>query len=53
MAEMQEEFHGPLAMAMHCLDFLAFLAGISRCWLARVFYLKRPGIPAAIQKDSV
>jgi NADH-quinone oxidoreductase subunit L len=48
--EMREEFHGALAMAARSLlslPFLLALAGVAISWF---FYMKRPDIPAAIQK---
>jgi NADH-quinone oxidoreductase subunit L len=50
MAEMREEFHGAAAMALHALTTLPFwlaLAGVGSSWF---FYMKRPDIPALIQK---
>ena len=48
--EMREEFHGALGMAARSLlslPFLLALAGVAMSWF---FYMKRPDIPAAIQK---
>ncbi|MEW5904706.1 MAG: NADH-quinone oxidoreductase subunit L [Pseudomonadota bacterium] len=48
--EMHEEFHGAFAMALHALTTLPFwlaLGGVATAWF---FYMKRPDIPAAIQK---
>jgi NADH-quinone oxidoreductase subunit L len=48
--EMHEEFHGAFQMAAHSLISLPFLlamAGVGCSWF---FYMKRPDIPAAIQK---
>ncbi|MDD5176030.1 MAG: NADH-quinone oxidoreductase subunit L [Sterolibacterium sp.] len=50
LAEMKEEFHSALAMAMHgftALPFILALAGVALSWL---FYMKRPDLPAAIMK---
>jgi NADH-quinone oxidoreductase subunit L len=50
MAELGEEFHGALAMALHGLTtppFWLALAGVVVAWW---FYLKQPAIPAAIQR---
>lgn len=50
LGELAEHFHGPVGMAVHGLTTLPFwlaLAGVVTAW---VFYLKRPDIPAAIQK---
>jgi NADH-quinone oxidoreductase subunit L len=49
MKELAEEFHGPLAMALHAVTSLPFwlaLAGVVTSWF---FYMKRPEIPAAIK----
>ncbi|OIO81328.1 MAG: NADH-quinone oxidoreductase subunit L [Gallionellaceae bacterium CG1_02_56_997] len=48
--EMKEEFHGAFDMAFHSLlslPFLLAMAGVATSWF---FYMKRPDIPAAIQK---
>ncbi len=45
-----EEFHGAAAMGMHAFTSLPFflaLAGVALSWF---FYMKRPDIPAAIQR---
>jgi NADH-quinone oxidoreductase subunit L len=50
MAELGEEFHGALQMALHGLTtppFWLALAGVVVAWW---FYLKQPAIPAAIQR---
>jgi NADH-quinone oxidoreductase subunit L len=50
MHELHEEFHGAFAMAMHALTTLPFwlaVAGVASSWY---FYMKKPSIPAAIQK---
>jgi len=50
MHELHEEFHGAFAMALHALTTLPFwlaLGGVATAWY---FYMKRPDIPAAIQK---
>jgi NADH-quinone oxidoreductase subunit L len=49
MKELAEEFHGPMAMALHAVTSLPFwlaLAGVVTSWF---FYMKRPEIPAAIK----
>ena len=51
LAEMREEFHGAVEMAMHSfvsLPFILALAGVVLSWF---FYLKRPDIPAAIKQS--
>jgi NADH-quinone oxidoreductase subunit L len=50
MAELHEEFHGAFAMALHgmmSLPFFLAVAGVGTAWF---FYMKRPDIPATIQK---
>ena len=50
MAALKEEFHGPIAMALHgfvSLPFFLALAGVALAWL---FYLKRPDIPETISQ---
>jgi NADH-quinone oxidoreductase subunit L len=50
LAEMHAEFKGAFDMAFHSLlslPFLLALAGVATSWF---FYMKRPDIPAAIQK---
>ncbi len=50
MAELGEEFHGAVGMAVHGLTTLPFflaMAGVAVAWL---FYMKMPAIPAAIMK---
>ncbi|MEQ1914469.1 MAG: NADH-quinone oxidoreductase subunit L [Sideroxydans sp.] len=50
MHELHEEFHGAFAMALHgmmTLPFLLAVAGVGTAWF---FYMKRPDIPATIQK---
>jgi NADH-quinone oxidoreductase subunit L len=50
MEELAREFHGPVAMAIHSLTgpiFWLALAGVVLAWF---FYLRRPDIPAAIQR---
>jgi NADH-quinone oxidoreductase subunit L len=46
-----EEFHGAFAMAIHGLTSLPFVLAMSGVGLSWFFYLKRPDIPAAIQKS--
>jgi NADH-quinone oxidoreductase subunit L len=50
MEELAREFHGPLAMATHALVgpiFWLAVAGVALPWF---FYLRRPDIPAALQR---
>lgn len=50
MKTMQEEFHGPWAMAMHGLSALPFFLALAGVVLAYVFYLRVPAIPAFFAK---
>jgi len=50
MRELAEEFHGPVAMALHAFTSLPFLLALSGVVLSWFFYLKRPDIPAAIKQ---
>ncbi len=50
MHELQEEFKGPVAMALHSLTSLPLWLAIAGVASSAIFYLKRPDIPAAIQK---
>jgi NADH-quinone oxidoreductase subunit L len=50
MAEMHEEFHGAAAMALHALTTLPLWLAVAGVGCAAFFYLKRPDIPAMIQK---
>jgi len=50
MEELAKAFHGPAAMAVHSLTgpiFWLALAGVVVAWF---FYLRRPDIPAALQR---
>jgi len=50
MEHLAEEFHGAVAMGVHALTSVPFflaLAGVVSSWF---FYMKRPDIPAAIQR---
>ncbi|MEO7116462.1 MAG: NADH-quinone oxidoreductase subunit L [Caldimonas sp.] len=50
MEELERAFHGPVAMAIHSVTgpvFWLALAGVVLSWF---FYLRRPDIPAAIQR---
>jgi NADH-quinone oxidoreductase subunit L len=53
MAHMAEHFHGPVAMAIHGVTTLPFILAMSGVVVAWFFYLKRPDIPAAIQKAAM
>jgi NADH-quinone oxidoreductase subunit L len=50
LRELGEEFHGPLAMALHGVTALPFFLALGGVVVAWFFYLKRPDIPAAIQR---
>jgi NADH-quinone oxidoreductase subunit L len=50
MHELHEEFHGAFAMALHSLTSLPLWLAIAGVASSAFFYLKRPDIPAAIQK---
>jgi NADH-quinone oxidoreductase subunit L len=50
MEEMAKEFHGPVQMALHGLTTPVFWLALAGVVLAWFFYLKRPEIPAALQK---
>jgi NADH-quinone oxidoreductase subunit L len=50
MAELGEEFHGALAMALHGLTSLPFWLALAGVVLAWWFYLKQPSIPAAFKR---
>jgi NADH-quinone oxidoreductase subunit L len=49
MEELAKEFHGAGAMALHALSSLPFWLALGGVVVAYVFYLVRPGIPAAIR----
>jgi NADH-quinone oxidoreductase subunit L len=50
MHELNQEFHGAAAMGLHALTTLPFWLAAAGVGLSAFFYLKRPDIPAAIQK---
>jgi NADH-quinone oxidoreductase subunit L len=50
MHELNQEFHGAMAMGLHAITTLAFWLAAAGVGLSAFFYLKRPDIPAAIQK---
>ena len=50
MEELAHEFHGPLTMALHAFTgpiFWLGLAGVASAWF---LYMRRPDIPAALQR---
>jgi len=50
MEHLAEHFHGAAAMGVHALTSLPFLLALSGVVLSWFFYMKRPDIPAAIQR---
>ena len=50
MHELGEEFHGPVAMALHGFTSLPFFLAMGGVVLAWFFYMIAPSIPAAIMK---
>ena len=50
MHELKAEFHGAFVMALHSLSTLPLWLAVAGVASAAFFYLKRPDIPAAIQK---
>ncbi len=50
MAHLAEHFHGAAAMGVHALTTLPFFLALSGVVLSWFFYMKRPDIPAAIQR---
>jgi NADH-quinone oxidoreductase subunit L len=50
MEHLKEEFHGAGAMGIHALTSLPFLLALAGVVLSWFFYMKRPDIPAAIQR---
>jgi NADH-quinone oxidoreductase subunit L len=50
MHELNQEFHGAVAMGLHAIATLPFWLAAAGVGLSAFFYLKRPDIPAAIQK---
>lgn len=50
MEHLAHEFHGAVAMGIHALTTLPFLLALSGVVTSWFFYMKRPDIPATIQK---
>ncbi len=50
MAHFAEHFHGAAAMGIHALTSLPFVLALAGVVLSWFFYMKRPDIPAAIQR---
>jgi len=50
MEQLAHHFHGAAAMGVHALTTLPFFLALSGVVLSWFFYMKRPDIPAAIQR---
>jgi NADH:ubiquinone oxidoreductase subunit 5 (subunit L)/multisubunit Na+/H+ antiporter MnhA subunit len=50
MEHLAEHFHGAAAMGVHSLTTLPFILALAGVVLSWFFYMKRPDIPAAIQR---
>ena len=50
MEELKEEFHGATAMGLHAFGSLPFWLALAGVVTAYVFYLVKPGIPAAFAR---
>jgi NADH-quinone oxidoreductase subunit L len=50
MEHLSEHFHGAVAMGIHSLTSLPFILALSGVVTSWFFYMKRPDIPAAIQR---
>jgi len=50
MEHLKEEFHGAAGMGIHALTTLPFILALAGVVLSWFFYMKRPDIPAAIQR---
>ena len=50
MAGLAAQFHGPFEMVVHMVQEFPFWLAVSGVAIAWFFYMKRPDIPAAIQK---
>ncbi|MDP3636581.1 MAG: NADH-quinone oxidoreductase subunit L [Azonexus sp.] len=50
MAHFSEHFHSAAAMGLHALTSLPFILALAGVVLSWFFYMKRPDIPAAIQR---
>jgi NADH-quinone oxidoreductase subunit L len=50
MHELNQHFHGPVAMGLHAVMTLPFWLAVAGVGLAAFFYLRRPDIPAAIAR---
>jgi NADH-quinone oxidoreductase subunit L len=52
MEELKEEFHGPVAMAVHALTSLPFWLALAGVAVSYFFYMVKPAIPAAIKAKA-
>ena len=50
LSQFLEHFHGAAAMGLHAFQTPAFYLGLAGVVLSWFFYMKRPDIPAAIQR---
>ncbi|MEW6119672.1 MAG: NADH-quinone oxidoreductase subunit L [Pseudomonadota bacterium] len=50
MNELNQHFHGAVAMGLHAVATLPFWLAVAGVGLAAFFYLRRPDIPAALSK---
>jgi NADH-quinone oxidoreductase subunit L len=50
MADMKDEFHGPLGMALHSVQTLPFWLMVAGLVVTYYFYMVKPSIPAALAK---
>jgi len=50
MEHLAEHFHGAAAMGVHALTTLPFILAVAGVAVSWFFYMKRPDIPAAIQR---
>ena len=52
MEELKDEFHGPVAMAVHAFTSLPFWLALAGVVTSYFFYMVKPAIPTAIKKNS-
>ncbi|MFZ6687091.1 NADH-quinone oxidoreductase subunit L [Undibacterium sp. SXout11W] len=52
MEELKDEFHGPVAMAVHAFTSLPFWLALAGVVTSYFFYMVKPAIPTAIKKHS-
>ena len=53
MAELAEEFHGPVAMALHGLQTAPFWLALAGVALSYYMYMVNPALPAAIKRTCM